>query len=316
MSGVGLADETLLADLSDQISECIDRQFEDDASPAIFAPIDLAAECPQLAVKIAERPDVIATLPIDQDSGNLAQLADVRYFIAQIRRSNPSLAKLDFSGLPRILADALQNKVQDRTSSWWEQLIDWLFRRDPADNDEQDLRWLENILKHFTLSASTARVVLYTGSLLIVVLALVLVGRELRFSKAMGRPLFRRTNTANTREENFSGLADTASINVDKLPENPPALLAICIDYLISKQRLPERRSQTNRQFLHHLQAHNDVSVASFKILFQQAERVLYGGHCAEKAVIEDCLGEVKRLLSQAPDRPPQAATTTPGSVS
>lgn len=289
-----------LAELSDEINQCIDRQFADDATPAILEQINLPDACPSLAGSLAGNSEFISVLSPDWDSNNLAELADLRYFIAHMRYPAPSRVELELSSLPGILDDALQDVPLEPQTSWWKQLIDWLLHRDPTDRDDADFRWLENLLEKMAVSASTAKTILYTSAFLIAALALALIWHEVRLGGASGRSLFRRRSARNIREENLYGLADTMSVNPDKLPASLPELLNVCIDHLISWRRLPERKSQTNHEFLRYLQARDDAVAPQFGTLCQQAERVLYGGHRPDPTVVKRCLDEASSLLSTA----------------
>jgi len=294
------ANGTGLADLSDEISRCIDQQFADDATPAILEQINLPDACPSLAEHLAGDSEFISALSPDWDSNNLAELADLRYFIAHMRYPAPRRVELEHSSLQGILDDALQDAPLEQQSNWWKQLIDWLFRRNPTDKGDADFRWLENFLAKIAVSASTAKTILYTSAFLIAALALALIWHEVRLSRASGRSLFGRRSARNAREENLYGAADAMSVNPDKLPASLPDLLNVCIDYLISWRRLPERKSQTNHEFLRYLQSRDDAVAPQFGTLCQQAERVLYGGHRPDPSVVDHCLDEARSLLSAA----------------
>jgi len=294
----GQAAGTGLAELTDQINQCIDQQFTDDATPAIFAQIDLSEECPKLAEKLAGHSEFTTILSPDQNSNNLAELADLRYLIRHMRYPAPSRVKLERSTLQGILDEALQEIPRQQPTSWWKQFIDWLFQQDPGESDDVDLRWLENFLEKLTLSPSTAKTFLIATAVLITILALVLIWHEVRLGKSAGWSLFRRKVAKKAREEEFSSLENTLSINPDALPASLPVLLNTCIDFLISKSRLPERKSQTNHEFLSHLQARDDAAAQQFGVLCQQAERVLYGDRHPSPSVVEQCLSEAKSLLA------------------
>ncbi|HHJ15692.1 MAG TPA: DUF4129 domain-containing protein [Gammaproteobacteria bacterium] len=295
------AAETDLGELTDRINQCIEQQFSDDAVPAIFAQIDLPEACPRLAGMLAGHGELIATLSLDPNSSNLAELADLRHMVASLLHPAPDRIELERSGLPGILDDALQDITTQQKTGWWKQLIDWLMRRDPGEEENADLRWLENFLEKLTPSAATARAILYSSAFLIAALALALIWHEVRLGKAAGWSLLRKGSARNTREEDLSGLTDSFSVNPDALPASLPALLNICIDYLISTRRLPERKSRTNHEFLNHLQTRNDAAAPPFSALCRQAERVLYGGQHPDPSVIEQCLGDARSLLSAAP---------------
>lgn len=291
------AAETSLTELSDQLNRCIDQQFADASTAVIFAQINLSEECPQLAEKLAGHSELTSTLSLDQDSINLAELADLRYFVVHMRHPGPGRVQLELSDLQGILDNALRDIPQEPQSSWWKQFIDWLFRHKPGENEDIDFSWLENLLGKLMPSASVARIILYASAFLIAALALAMIWHEVRLGKAAGWSLFRRRFAKNARAENLSGLANTLPINPDALPTNLPALLNVCIEYLIGMRRLPERKSQTNHEFLSYLQTRNDAAVPQFNALCRQAERVLYGGQHPDSSVVKRCRSEAKSLL-------------------
>jgi len=298
LSGFVQADGTRLNALSEQINQCIDRQFVDGATPAIFARIDLPETCPQLSVLLDGPGKFTSILSTDQDTGNLAELVDLRYLVANMRQPVRGGLKLDLSPPPGLLDNALQLKHKAQQTGWWKQFIDWLFQRDPDEKSDADFLWLKHFFEKLTLSATTARIIFYISTFVLVMLALGLIWREIRLCKTDGWQLFRRRSATNTREEDLSDQGNGLSINPDTLPANLPALLNVCIDYLIGKQRLPENKSQTNHEYLTHLQKGDDAAAMPFNTLCQQAERVLYGGLNPDPEVTEHCLNEAKSLLS------------------
>ena len=298
MSLTAQATNVSLDTLYNQLDQCIDRQFDDSSTPAIFEQIDLAEACPQLSMLLAGDNELISTLVPDPETASLAELADLRYLVTQLHYPAAGHVELEYAGLQAMLDDALQDIPPAQHTSWWKQFIDWLFDRDPDESDEEDLRWLESFLEKLTLSASAARIILYTSILLVVALAVGMIWHEIRLGRTAGGSWSGRRSARNTREELFSDLANTLSVNPAALPRSLPALLNVCIDYLINGQRLPERKSQTNHEFLAYLQLHDDVAALPFSTLCQQAERVLYGDQAPDAETAARCLYEAKRLLA------------------
>ena len=292
--------ETSLNEFSDRIGQCISQQFSDGSTPEIFAQIELPEACPQLAGMLAGHSELNSTLSLDQDAINLAELEDLRYLVTHISNPAPERVELKLTSLQGILDNALQDIPRQQKTGWWKQFLDWLFSRDPGEKDAADHRWLADFLDKLTPSASTARLILYTSTFLITALALALIWHEVRLGKAAGWSWLQRKPATNTRAENISGRTDTTSVNPDALPDSLPALLNVCIDYLINTRRLPERKSQTNHEFLSYLQTRNDAAAPHFSTLCQQAERVIYGDRHPDPSAVTQCLGEAKSLLSTA----------------
>jgi hypothetical protein len=89
------------------------------------------------------------------------------------------------------------------------------------------------------------------------------------------------------------------------LPREAPELLNACIDHLTCSRRLPEVRSRTNREFLHHLLQSGDSAAPGFDFLLRQAECVLYGGRRTDAQTLQKCRLEAAALLGMpAADKP------------
>ena len=293
--------------LYNELSDCIDVQFEHSPAPDSFSDIDLAADCPALMFSLADSIWVDRTALANHDHPNLAQLADLRYFLLGTFSQPKSGRALDFSRLESILATALDTDDHEPEQNWWERLLSWLRQRQP-DQDDTDIRWLDAWLKQFSFSETTAKVITYSITALLLLLAAGLVINEVRLAR-QGQPVFRPRRTAHRAPVGAAPVAATTPQDEQQLPDKVPELLNVCIDYLIHKQRLPEVRSSTNREFLHHLLHRGDSAACGFEQLLQQAECALYGDRHIDAQALQQCRRQATALLGTSSDTCPTAIT-------
>ena len=303
------AEKSYLTDLSEQLTFCINQQFTDYSTPALYAELDLQEVCPLLFEAVeghnnsrqqsADELSFLSTFSVNTSSTNIAELMDLSYFVANSQYRPTAQYVVNFSELDDILASTLQQQNQQVHISWWQRFINWLSSKKETDKDEVDLRWLEDFVKKFALSEATAKIVLYAGSIFIVLLTLILVFREIYLSRLSAHSFwYWRRKKPSKQSVDYLAPHEQTDIIPDELPVRLPELLNICIDYLIRWQRLPARKSQTNYEFLRYLRLSDDVVARPFSMIFQHAERDIYGGHTPDDAIIECCHDEARAILS------------------
>jgi hypothetical protein len=293
--------------LYNELTDCIDLQFERSPAPDSFSEIDLAADCPELLLSLADSVWVNKTSLANHDHPSLAQLADLRYFLLGTFSQPESGRTLDFSRLESILAETLDTDDHDQGQSWWERLLSWLRQRH-KDRDDVDLRWLDAWLEKLSFSETTAEIVTYSVAALLLLLAIGLVINEVRLAR-QGRSAFRPHRTVHSGPTGAAPVAAATPPDAQQLPGKLPELLNVCIDYLIRNQRLPEARSSTNREFLHHLLHRGDNAASGFDQLLQQAECVLYGDRHIDAQTLRQCRQQAAALLGASGDSCPAPAT-------
>jgi hypothetical protein len=294
--------------LYNELTECIDLQFEGTPAPESFSEIDLAADCPELLLSLAGSIWVDKTSLANHDYPNLAQLADLRYFLGGAFHPPVSGWIPDLSRLESILAETLDTEDRDRGQSWWERLLYWLRQRHKG-RDEADLRWLEAWLEKLALAETTAEYIAYGVSALLILVAVGLVLNEVRLVR-QGRPERRPRNSARGDPAGATAVTSGTPSEVQSLPRNAPELLNVCIDYLIQNRRLPEARSRTNREFLRHLYHTGDSAAPGFHHLLQQAECALYGDRPVDAYALQQCHRKAAALLGATDNSHPATAAT------
>jgi hypothetical protein len=277
-----------------ELGECIDVQFQRAPAPDSFSEIDLAADCPELLLSLADSPWVERTSLSNPDYPNLAQLADLRHFLGGTFHPPESGRSMDYARLGSILAETLATEESERGQSWWQRLLHWLRQRQPQGGDA-DLHWLEAWLEKLTLSKTAAETLAYSLSALLILVAVGLVINEVRLARQGRPPRRRRTTTRGALSE--AAPAGAWRAGAQPLPRRVPELLNVCIEYLIRNQRLPEVRSRTNREFLRHLLHTGDCAAQGFGRLLHQAEYALYGDRQIDPQTLQQCRREAATLL-------------------
>jgi len=293
--------------LYSELTDCIDLQFELSPAPDSFSEIDLAANCPELLLSLADSVWVDKTSLANHDHPNLAQLADLRYFLLGTFSQPESGRTLDFSRLESILAETLDTDDHDQGQNWWERLLSWLRQRH-KDQDGADLRWLEEWLENFSFSETTAEFVTYSITALLLLLAVGLIINEVRLAR-QGRSELRPRRTVHSSPTGAAPVAAATPSDAQQLPGKVPELLNVCIDHLIRNQRLPEARSSTNREFLRHLLHSGDSAASGFAYLLQQAECILYGDRHIDTQTLQQCRRQAAALLGTSGCSSPATAT-------
>ena len=179
LSAGGIAADAEDALLYEALNDCIDGQFERSPAPDSFSAIDLAADCPDLSLRLVDSDWVDRIALAHPESASLAQLADLRYFLLGAYVRPEDGLQLDYTSLDSILAETLDTRDRDRQRNWWRRFIHWLQQRHQR-RDDADMRWLEDLLDSLTLSKTTAIRLAYGFTTALMLLAIALVVNEIR----------------------------------------------------------------------------------------------------------------------------------------
>jgi len=260
--------------------------------------------CPQLRDKLHN--SFLGAVTFDGRFADLTyrELLDIQKLLAARLEPVPTRISFSYTNLDQILSDTLVVGANAKKLSWWDKFLAWLEEK-LRTQDSTDLKWLEDILKALTFSEETRKFILYGSFAIIILLALAIVGNEL---KAGG--IF-RCRTRAKRSVDASVSTSTSNMSkalltpesVQKLPQQmqPQALLNLCINHLIRSEKLPDDRSRTNREFLRLFGNTNNQNLAqSFRDLVERAERSLYGGEQLSSEALSECFERSRRLLGTA----------------
>lgn len=298
LSGMLYAEAKSDRALYQALSDCIEAQFETHAEPRSDLQVELAEQCPDLHKTLKANVWLREDLALAEQSLTLAELADLRFFVAGRLSTSGQSLKFDFERLPATLAAAYEPEQTLSETNWWQGLLNWLRQR-KGDEQQADLRWLEQWLEDLTPSAATTKRLFQGLTAVLVILAVALIGHEIYLAKR-GKPLWRRSLRARAATDPMQSVAADA-LSQPVRSETLPGLLNGCIEHLIANQRLPENRGKTNREFLHYLHTRQDPAAAAFAQLLERAEAVLYGGQQVDAATATACRAAASSLLQPLP---------------
>lgn len=240
---------------------------------------DLDKQCPELAKRLALSLDAGPFGSLGIDSTSIEGLRDLQFFAAGFDRPPASTEKyrLDFDGLDALLADVLIEETID--DSLWEQFLRWL---EQYTNDsespglERFLDWLEQLEAPPWL----ADVILKASVVLIVLLALMVIGNELRLAGVLRR--IRRPLNVRTDREGMDAAPSSRCVSLGELQSLPARQLAAAVLEIVTtsfadRGWLSASSSLTNGELITQLgQRHSHVA-GSFTDLVNGIERVIYG---------------------------------------
>jgi hypothetical protein len=211
-------------------------------------------------------------LPAAQQKPSVGQLVDLAQFLAESHQA-PKRLGLDFAGLHALLA---QVAIEPESPSLWDQFLRWLRAR-YGEHVKSVVQQLFERLGQY-LPPGWVAVLLFKGVAAVLgVLLLVLVARGLA-------PLHHRLRWkpySIVREpEKAHPAGRTAWAEIKTLPplQLVAALLALVIDSLTQRGKIPPGRSRTIREIEKQLAAGNASLGNMFGRLGARAEPVLYGG--------------------------------------
>ncbi len=217
------------------------------------------------------------------------------HFYQHLFTTQPSLNQNwqpDFQGLPTLLDDVLVATRKKNELDFMDAVIQWLKAR-----DIKSLERLANWINDFELSRETLLKTLYFLMGLIVLIALVTVGRELWVSG-----LFRRHANKNAEQDGaLSLMGKEAQTNWQQILKMSPeaqvgALLQWGVAQLMQRNLLPYRPDSTNRELLRALKRGEPELAKGFAALIDAAEPVIYGGKSADSQSLERMRAQAQAL--------------------
>ena len=258
---------------------------------------NLYKRCPRLAKALAGTID-----SRDLESTSVEGLLDLRFFESGSRPrpdSNETFAP-DFDGLDALLAEVLvEETVND---SLWDRFLRWLEQF--SNNDENAgfnrlLDWLEELDPPPWLGD----VILNTSVALILLLALMVIGNELRLSGVLRR--YRRAQKLPTPGTDFGAVTRAHEKSIDELRGLPAremaaAALRIVTDAFVARGWASPSASLTNGELVKEVGQRQRGLSGSFGALVIAIERVIYGDRSASDEERNRLLDSAARLVERA----------------
>lgn len=177
----------------------------------------------------------------------------------------------------------LESRLRDSTSPGLERFADWLEGLDPPP-------WLGDVL-------------LKGSVVLIVLLALMVIGNEIRLSGVLRRP--RRRASANPVSVPSSSEPARSIVNLDELPGMAPRQMAASAMTMVTaafaeRGWLSASSSLTNGELSKQVSRHKSDLLAVFNGLVAGVEKILYGDRLPDEEARRRLLDAAKTLVEAA----------------
>lgn len=273
---------------------------------------DLAKSCPELARELEsldERNSPLVKAGTISGEGLRDLEAVVRGF--RLAPDERTKAGLDFEGLHALLDDVL---IEEKSGdSLWSRLRRWLeqhFHNDESPRLQRFLDWLESL----DAPPWLGDVLIKASTVLIVVLALIFVGNELRLAGILRRA--RRAHREPSRAPLGGDAGSARALSFAELRGLPPRALAGAILEMVTaafaeRGWLARSASLTSGELLRQVERRESAMVSPFSALLRSLETIVYGDREPDEEGRRQLIAAAGALLAHA-RRP--SATEAPGS--
>lgn len=271
---------------------------------------NLDKRCPEIAKAIKQSLHEEDVGAADTDATSIEGLRDLASYIAGFDRQPVSAVDigLDFEGLDALLDDVLIEKETE--NSVWDRFLRWLeqfFEGDDSSDFRRFLDWLGGL----DAPPWLGDVVWYTSVVLIVLLAIIIVGNELRLSGILRQVRRRREVTEHVTGAETSPRQRAASL--DELRQLPPrelaaAILEIVTDAFAERGWLSSSSSLTNGELIKQIGQRQSAVVRSFASLVNGIEKIIYGDRPPDDETRQRLIDSAGELIERAHRSSPTAA--------
>jgi hypothetical protein len=275
-------------------------------------PFDLGKHCPGLANELAVSLDDVDTGVVEIDATSLEGLRDLRSFTTgfQRRQSLSESVSLDFDGLDTLLAEILIEESIDDTV--WDRFLRWL-EQYVQEGDSPNFRRFVDWLEGLDAPPWLGDVIVNTSVVLIVLLALIVVGNEVRLAGLLRR--VRRKPEVGTRAAATDTPLKARTLTLDELRGLPPRQLAAGILEMVTatlaeRGWLSSSSSLTNGELVRQIGQRRGGLAESFAGLVSGIEMILYGDRPPDNDTRQRLLATAKELIESA-DRGPATASAS-----
>jgi len=262
---------------------------------------DLRRRCPALARELETLLFEESTPGVDTSAISIEGLRDLAAIVDGFRPTTDASNdfNLDFESLDALLDDVLVEKTSE--DSYWDRFLRWL-EQHLRDQDSPQLGrfldWLEGVdappwLGEFLIKASTV---------LIVLLALIVVGNELRLS---GMPRRRRRQQSKpSRPLADAGTGKARAVTFDALRGLPPRALAAAIVEIVTaafaeRGWLSRSESLTNGELVRQVQENQSAIGPPFAALLGAIETIVYGDRVPDEESRRRLIASTDALLAR-----------------
>lgn len=276
-------------------------------------PFDLTKRCPELAERLAASVDVAAIGVLEVNALSIDGLRDLQFFARGFDRQPIGGENFspDFDQLDALLADVLIEESID--DGLWQRFLRWLeeyTRSAEAPELKRLLSWFDDLDPPSWL----AEVLLKGSIVLIVLLALIVVGNELRLAGVMGR--LRKRHRPEAPVSSPAATPTQAAMSLDDLAPLPSrqlaaAVLGLVIRTFADRGWLASTSSFTNGELVRQIGRRQSALGDPFAGLVGAIEQIIYGDRDADDDARRRLLASAHALLARADDHQTAASGGT-----
>ena len=278
------------------------RELARGSDNGALEPFDLRTRCPSLARDLDGPSGEETFSGVDTGAISLEGVRDVGAIVDGFRPAAGDRAhiELDFDGLEALLDDVLIEKTTQ--DSLWDRFLRWL-EQHVRDEDSPQLGRLFDWLDDLDPPPWLGDVLVKTSTVLIILLALIVVGNELRLSGLPRRR--RRERSRESASAAADGTAGSRALGFDELRGLPARALAAAIVEMVTavfaeRGWLSRDRSLTNGELLREVQARASAIVQPFSALLGSVESIVYGDRPADEQARRRLIASAETLLEQS----------------
>lgn len=269
-------------------------------------PFDLERHCPDLAASL----DDDDTRVVELDATSVEGLRDLRSFIAGFERE-PSAAqnfRLDLDRVDALLAEVLVEENIDDTL--WDRFLRWL-EQYVKDGESSGFKRFVDWLEELDPPPWLGDVIIKICVVLIVLLALLVIGNELRLSGLLRR--VRREHESKVSATAGEALQRKRTPTLDELRGLPPRQLAAGILELVTatlaeRGWLSSSSSLTNGELVRQMGQRRNALGESFANLVVGIEKILYGDRQLDDETRARLVAAAGELIDRARHGPAAAS--------
>ncbi len=278
---------SMATDFEHTLQMCVETLAQNEWSSKEVHPINLAESCPGFHSNLNISPlKYILDPPLEQEA-TLSQLKDLVTFFKAAHHQFDQPFQFDYVGLQDLLSQTLIEEPP-RTPSFWELFLQWL-REQLQQHDPEEISWLLEFFDWIEQFQWLSEWVIYGIASLIVLIAIFIVGNEIRHS-SLG--WFKKQSCPSPGYHDPSHPTVPSRLTWEDVLALPPkrqpaAILRWIIASFMHTQHLPHNESLTNKEFIAYLGNLAHPKTGKFGELVTMTEAVVYGERGIDHTTLE-----------------------------